>query len=262
MLILSAEHPHFARCQAFARSKGISLKEVGAASEDSSFELVRSNASRVALALPSQELAQWLSAWVRTPHDDRPDTVLCIGNAFEDEALEAAWNETVTPQPLVSVDHNLSTGEVIAWSFAWGAAVPLFERLVHSKDKGLVARARAAAHVVQDVRKDADDEWTLTRGDNALPSVGGFIQCRTGTLPRMLREVATDDDGLLNANAERWSRWAPVFGGSSHGATLRGKGQVTLNGRAIRASKTDVFYLRRLDDAPVRFIGEFSAASQ
>lgn len=265
MLILSVEHPHFARCQAFAQSQGIPIREVGAASEDSSFELLRSPTPRVALALAPQELALWLAAWARMPDAERPSELLCIGDTFDDEALVAAWREDIAAQPIVSVDHNLSTGEVIAWSFVWGAAVPLFERVVHSKKKGLVARARDAAHAVQEVRKDADAnaEWTL-RGDDAevRPSVGGFFQSDIGTLPRMLREVGSDDGGLFNANAERWSRWNSVFGETDQVTTLRGKGQVMLNGRTVRAGATDVFYLRRLDAVPLRFVGEFSAASR
>lgn len=261
MLILSLEHPHFARCQAFAQSQGISVTEVGAASEDSSFEHLRSDAPRVALALPAQELSVWLAAWARTPHDARPRELVCIGESFDDDALAAAWDEAITPQPIISVDHNLSTGEVLAWSLVWGAAVPLFERVVHAKEKGLVARARAAAQAVQDVRKDADvrAEWSL-HGQEDRTSVGGFIQCDTGTLPRALREVGSDDQGLLSANAERWSRWTPVFDAAADTVTLRGKGQVMLNGRVMRVGATDMFYLRRLEPIALRFVGELSAA--
>lgn len=261
MLLLSTEHPHFARCQAFAQSQGISVTEVGAASEDSSFEHLRSDASRMAVALPAQELSLWLAAWARTPNDARVPELVCIGDSFDEHALIAAWNAPIAPQPIISVDHNLSTGEVLAWSLVWGAAVPLFERVVHSKDKGLVARARAAAQAVQEVRKDADvrAEWSV-QGEESRTSVGGFVQCDIGALPRALREVGSDDQGLLSANAERWSRWTPVFDTATETVTLRGKGQVMLNGRIMRVGATDVFYLRRLEPVALCFVGEFSAA--
>lgn len=263
MLILSVEHPHFARCQAFANAQGIPIREIGAASEDSSFDLLQSSSDRVALAVEPQVLETLLAAWARAPKDARAPELLCIGQEFRDAALADAWREEITPEPCVFVDHNLSTGEVLAWSLVWGAAVPLFEQVVHAKEQGVMARARAAAKAVQDVRKAADAaaDWRV-KGQDERSSVGGFIQSALAalpdleTLPKFVREVGSDAHGLFSANAEKWSKWTPVFEASEHSVTLRGKGRLMLNGRTIRTSGTDVFYVRRVDGLPLRFVGE------
>lgn len=259
MLILSTEHPHFARCKAFAQSQGIPVHEISVPSEDSSFlPLLKGELSRVMLALPASLLEPALYAWLFAPEETRAQCVVCIGEEFSDATLARAWEEPVPARALMMVDHNLAARETVAWGLAWGAAVPLFESRAMQKDQGLLQRARAAASTFQEMRKalDGTQAWTLQRGDEpAHESRAGFIVDAYFEVPRVVQEFAEHREGLWHTEAKRWSAWNSVLSAGATSWMLRGDGAWWMNGKSMRARRTDVFSLRKVSGVHVRFVG-------
>lgn len=260
MLILSSEHPHSARWQAFAHSLGLPIHTISAHCEDSSFLPLATSTERALLALSPQALECALYAWCKANPDKRSRALVCIADDAEVSDVQRTWDVTIPPATLIGVDHNLAARETVAWSIAWGAAVPVFEGRGVAKEQGLLQRARNAAHVLQQMRQemDAHHEWSLRSAARpARESRAGFLHVSPDALPRVLRELGTDDAGWVHASAERWSRWQPVFETNVTQVSLRGQGAVRINDQTQRMRGTDVLYLRIIEDVPVRWIGSF-----
>lgn len=258
MLILSTEHPHFARWQAFAQSLSLPIHTSDAQSEDSSFLPLTSTSSTALLALSAPALERALVAWCNADPAQRAPALLCIAHDADEASVRAAYQEQVKPTTLVGVDHNLAARETIAWSLAWGAAVPLFESRGEAQERGLLERARNAANVLQKVRKEIDshDAWSLQESSKpAQESRAGFVHTGADALPRVMRELGHERADWVQASAERWSKWSPVFGGPQAQVVLRGQGALRINATNQRVRGTDVFYLRQIGDVRVRFLG-------